>query len=298
MAAIGQGWVDGAWIEAGWVANPGAWADSSTVTATLSGNISDNATETELRAGAQQLIITLSNDTWVSAGAAFDAIRSDINAGITAAFVDLTSWNIAIENSIDDTAVVRTSDTVVTVTYSDANIGGAGLSAYDISLDETITVEIPASALTTSVAAITPTPSTFDITVDVVVEEVEQNTGGWPTAYQRFKSKRDIRQERIRMGIIPDDMPEPVAKAVEEAAQSPITEIKAKQLAETVKANEGEIERLVNELRDAYKAAEADIWAELIQEAQQERDALQIQITNERRQRNNNAAMVLLMLNL
>ena len=29
MAAIGTGWADGAWVEAGWVANPGAWASET-----------------------------------------------------------------------------------------------------------------------------------------------------------------------------------------------------------------------------------------------------------------------------
>ncbi len=41
MAAIGTGWADGAWVEAGWVANPGAWASETDPPAEPSAEPSD-----------------------------------------------------------------------------------------------------------------------------------------------------------------------------------------------------------------------------------------------------------------
>lgn len=114
--------------------------------ATISGSLIIE--ETEVVAGGETIIITLANDTWVSA---FDSIRVDIIAGLDSAQSEITGWNAEVRDKEVVTAVVRTSDTVVTITLSAS-------ADYNITASETITVTVPASALNGGVPIIaTPT---------------------------------------------------------------------------------------------------------------------------------------------
>ena len=158
--AIGDAWADGAWVDAGWVS--GAWFDSGVPFASIN---MLNLTESQIVSGGQQIVITLSNDTWVNA--TFDAQRQNIIDGLTSAQSELTGWNNEVRDNEVVTAVVRTSDTVVTITLSAA-------ASYDVTADETITVTIPATALVTSGSALVASP-TISVTADV---EVSAETGG------------------------------------------------------------------------------------------------------------------------
>ncbi len=124
-------------------------------TATVSGSVEPSATEAEIVAGSETIVITLTNSTWVAAGAAFDAIRQDIIDGLDSAQLEATGWNAEVRDKQGVGGVVRTSGTVVTITL-DAQ------AAYNNSADETITVTVPASGVTTP-SGIVATP-TFDIT--------------------------------------------------------------------------------------------------------------------------------------
>lgn len=97
------------------------------------------------------IILTLTGDTWVAAGATFDAIRDDIIAGLDAASSPATGWNTLVRDALAVTAVVRTSATVVTITIP-------AVPTYLISADEVITCTIPAAALTGGVE-ITASPT-------------------------------------------------------------------------------------------------------------------------------------------
>lgn len=132
--------------------------DPAGESAALTGTLSDNATEAEIVAGGETLIITLTNDTWVATGATFNGQRQAIIDGMDSAQSEATGWNAEVRDKEGVTAVVRTSDTVVTITLSAA-------AAYDITAQETITMTVPASALVTSASPLTATP-TFDITPD------------------------------------------------------------------------------------------------------------------------------------
>lgn len=133
-----------------------SWAESVLViSAVVSGTVSDGVTEAELVAGGQTLIITLTNDTWVADGATFDAQRQAIIDGLNSAGIEVTGWNAEIRDKEVVGSVARTSSTVVTTTLTAS-------PAYDITADETITVTVPASALTAA-GAIIATP-TFDAT--------------------------------------------------------------------------------------------------------------------------------------
>lgn len=86
---------------------------------------------------------------------AFDAIRQDIIDGLTSAQAEAHGWNIEVKAKIAVTDVVRTSNTVVTITL-DAE------AEYDINADEVITVTVPASAMVLGVPLVaTPTFSVY-----------------------------------------------------------------------------------------------------------------------------------------
>jgi len=101
------------------------------------------ATEASIVAGGATIIITLTGFAdWVAVGATFDAQRQNIIDGMNSAQSELTGWNNEVRDKEVVTAVVRTSDKIVTITLTAA-------AAYDISpgANETITVTVPESAL-------------------------------------------------------------------------------------------------------------------------------------------------------
>jgi hypothetical protein len=128
---------------------------ATTTSAALTGTVT-TATEADIRAGGKTIILTLTGDTWVTTGATFDAQRQNIINGIDSAQSEATGWDAEVKAKIPVTDVVRTSDTVVTITLS-------AEAAYDITATETMTATIPATALTGN-AAIVASP-TFQVTV-------------------------------------------------------------------------------------------------------------------------------------
>ena len=133
-----------------------AAAASCALTGTIIG-----ATETDIRAGGKTIVLTLTNDVWVETPPEPDP-RQDIIDGLDSDGVEVTGWNIEVRDKEVVGAVVRTSDTVVTITLTAA-------PDYEISFSETITVTVPASALATSVIDVTATPG-FTIDVSDAVE--------------------------------------------------------------------------------------------------------------------------------
>lgn len=115
--------------------------------------------ETDIRAGGKQTIITLTDDTWQAAGTAFDQVRQIILDGITSAQTEATGWNKEVRDKQSIVTVIRTSDTVVTITWSAA-------PDYDVLANEVITVTVPAAALVTSNSEVVATP-TIGVTADI-----------------------------------------------------------------------------------------------------------------------------------
>ncbi len=107
--------------------------------ADLTGTLTDLTVEQNIVDGGKTLIITLTNATWVAAGATFDAQRQNIIDGLDSAQSELTGWNNEVRDKEVVGAVVRTSDTVVTITLTAS-------PAYDITAGETMTATIPATA--------------------------------------------------------------------------------------------------------------------------------------------------------
>lgn len=165
-------------------------------TATLSGNFITSATrDTTIRIGTRVMTITLATETWVASGATFNAQRANIVNGMVSSGADPAGWNAVVIPMLLTNlgSVVRTSATVVTVTFPGAD-GISGTSAYRITADETITVTVPGSAVVGGspiVASPTKTityvgPITPTVTVDF--SNVTTNGGGTITPRMGFLS--------------------------------------------------------------------------------------------------------------
>ena len=132
---------------------------AAAVSAAVSGTITAAVTEADIVAGGKTLIITLTGDTWIAAGAlSFDLQRDEIIAGVTSAQNEALGWNLVPKVLQSLGGVARTSDTVVTITWD-------AFATYDITAQETITVTVPATAVN-GAQAIVATPT---FTVDAAV---------------------------------------------------------------------------------------------------------------------------------
>lgn len=127
-------------------------------TAALTGTIT-TANEDDIRAGGKTIILTLTDDTWVASGATFNAQRQNIINGIDSAQSEATGWDAVVKAGLAVTDVARTSDTVVTITLP-------AFASYNITVSETVTATIPATALTAA-EAIVASP-TFSVSRDVI----------------------------------------------------------------------------------------------------------------------------------
>ena len=150
-------------------------------TAAITGTATASITEADVVAGGKTIIITLTGDTWVAAGAAFDAERSNIIQGLDSAQGETLGWNLEVRDKEVVGAVIRTSDTVVTITLSASAL-------YDITAQETITVTVPTTALTGG-ASIVGSPT---FTVDVVIPV----GGGYPTQMFNARPRSRVRSRR------------------------------------------------------------------------------------------------------
>jgi len=130
--------------------------------------IPGGCTESEIVSGSKTIVITLSGDEWVAAGATFDAQRQNIIDGMDSAQAEAAGWDAVVKALLPVTAVVRTNATTVTITLTDFD--GDPYTAFGITANETITLTIPATSLVGAVA-ITATP-TFQISAEQIGAEV------------------------------------------------------------------------------------------------------------------------------
>ena len=124
--------------------------DVGAASAALSGTLVPSALEGEIVAGAETLVITLTNDTWDSTVGANNAITTAVINGIDSAQAEGTGWDAVVKAGLTFNEVVRTSNTVVTVTLP-------AFATYGITADETIEVTVPATAVTGNAIVAAPT---------------------------------------------------------------------------------------------------------------------------------------------
>jgi len=114
----------------------------ASISAALTGTaITGGVTESEIVTGGETIIITLTGDTWVATVGADNEITDALIAGIVSAQGEAAGWNAVVKENMVYGDITRTSDTVVTITL-------AAEATYEITADETITITIPATALT------------------------------------------------------------------------------------------------------------------------------------------------------
>lgn len=112
------------------------------------------ANESDIVTGGKTIILTVTGDTWVSGGA-FTASRAGILSGLDSAQAEATGWDAVVKTGAAVTDVVRTSDSVVTITLE-------AFATYSITAFEVITSTVPTTALTLGVAIVAS--PTFTIT--------------------------------------------------------------------------------------------------------------------------------------
>lgn len=158
---------------------PWWYTDHAAVSAALTGTATASITEADIVTGGKTTIITLTGDTWIAAGAlAFDLQRQAIIDGHLSAQSEPLGWNLVPRALQGVAGVVRTSDTVVTVTWD-------AFPTYNITATETITVTVPAAALVLG-GAVVASP-TFAITAvagtgDTVATSIQM---GWGATFFR-----------------------------------------------------------------------------------------------------------------
>lgn len=124
-------------------------------TCTLTGTITASTTESDIVTGGKTIILTLTDDTWVAAGGTFDGQRQNIINGIDSAQSEVLGWDLVVKALQGVAGVVRTSETVVTITLD-------AFATYNITATETITVTVPSTAVVFA-SALVASP-TFTVT--------------------------------------------------------------------------------------------------------------------------------------
>lgn len=126
--------------------------------------ISGGVLESQIVTGSETIILTLTNGTWAASGTVFNALRQSFIDGLVGNHSEAHSWNNDLKAVMAVTTVVRTSNTVVTITTPAAG-------TYSItSTNEIVTVTVPATAVvysngtTPQSCTWSPTPATFTIT--------------------------------------------------------------------------------------------------------------------------------------
>lgn len=114
--------------------------------------VAGGVTEAEIVTGGETLILTISGAQWAEDVGEDSAATTALLAGLDSAGSDGGGWNTTVIGAaLTHAHVVRTSDTVVTITLP-------AVDAYWILDNETITANIPAAAVNEGVA-ITATPT-------------------------------------------------------------------------------------------------------------------------------------------
>ena len=115
----------------------GTVAPSSAITGTGGSGMS----KADIIAGGKTLIFTLTADTFIASGGAFNAERQNFINGGDSAQAEAAGWDAVVKAGLAVTDLVRTSNTVATLTLP-------AFASYNITAPEVVTWIIPGSILT------------------------------------------------------------------------------------------------------------------------------------------------------
>lgn len=145
-------------------------------TAAITGTITASVNESDIVTGGKTLIITLTDDEWIAAGAgSFDLQRDEIIAGCDSAQSEGTGWDAVPKANQSLGGVVRTSASVVTITW-DAFV------TYNITANETITVTVPSTAVTSALTTVATPTFTVSAIITAFLKDIIGGTGVVPWA--------------------------------------------------------------------------------------------------------------------
>ncbi len=123
------------------------------------GTLQDATFASDIVAGGKTIILTLVSarllpnlDTWDATIGSNSAATTALLNGIVASGAEANGWNNEVAPVLNFNHVVRTSDSVVTITLP-------AVATYVITLTETVGVTVPAAALTTGAVPITAQPA-------------------------------------------------------------------------------------------------------------------------------------------
>jgi len=128
-------------------------------TAALTGTITSSTLESDIVTGGKTIILTLTNAKWIASGS-FNAQRQNIINGLDSGGVEAGGWDAVVKATQGVSGVVRTSDTVVTITLDN-------FASYSITADETITATIPYSALENAMGIVASPTFTVSNTIAI-----------------------------------------------------------------------------------------------------------------------------------
>jgi len=132
-----------------------AAAPSFTVTAVspLAAITAGSINASDINIGGKTIAITLTNDIWATDVASNTTKREALINGLVTAATDKTQWaKVITELKANPTAVVRNSNTLVTITLP-------AVSSYANTASETITLTVPTSVLSLASANLVAAPS-------------------------------------------------------------------------------------------------------------------------------------------
>ena len=132
---------------------------SAGISAEVTGTATASIDEADIVTGGKTVIITLTNDTFVTGTSSEDGIAAGSDSDVVASG---TNWDSLIKTDLDNADVVIST---TTVTNDTATITLPAYATYDPGEQEEITWTIPAASLTTSGSPLVATPT---FTVDLV----------------------------------------------------------------------------------------------------------------------------------
>ena len=109
--------------------------------ATLGGTLVPSVSKSAVVAGGRTLTITLTDDVWDTTIGANNAKTTALINAIDSDGAEATGWDAVVKANLTFNEVVRTSDTLVTITL-------LAEATYDITSIETIRLTVPATAVT------------------------------------------------------------------------------------------------------------------------------------------------------
>jgi hypothetical protein len=169
----------------------GFTAGAAVATIALSGTVT-SATETDIVAGGQTIVLTVANDTWVATVGDNNGITTALINGIDSDGVEATGWDAVVKAGLAFGDVARTSDTIVTITLP-------AFASYDITANETITVTVPATALTGATETVA-TP-TFAVSY-IPVASATTSGGNYGSRYYPAPPKKKKKKTKPKLKLV------------------------------------------------------------------------------------------------